>query len=229
MSIPDDFATDNYLKVLVKALDESGRARLGTGELSRLSGVTPGSATSMIKKLKKAGYVTYESHRGCGLTASGRRYGMRMLRRHRLLETFLVESLKVDWTEVHEEAESLEHAVSEKLIDLIDAKLGHPSRDPHGEPIPAKNQIDLSVNDFPLLDLEAGQDGIIARVAGDAARLSYFRSEGLLPGARVVALRRPEESGLMGLRLDRVEKSLARSALRGVFMEGARPASTERG
>lgn len=214
-----EYATENYLKAIVKALAPSGRERLGTGDLARLLGVTSGTATTMIKKLQRLGYVEYESHRGCRLTETGRAYGLRILRRHRLLETFLAGILGLDWADIHDEAENLEHAASEMLIDAIDAYLGKPHRDPHGDPIPSKNQTEYLLGDVPLPTVEEGRETRISRVAGDKERLAYYRSEGLVPGAAVRVEKKRDASGLAVVVVEGREKPLALAALEGVFVE----------
>jgi len=210
--------TENYLKVMTKSLSESGRERMSTGELSRLLGVTPGTATSMLKRLEAAGHVKRQSHRGCQLTEKGRAYGIRMLRRHRLVELFLVKSLELDWTEVHEEAENLEHAISDRLVDRIDSILGHPARDPHGDLIPAKSQSQLEASDRALASLAPGSGGRVSRVEGDARTLAYLKQVGLVPGAEVSLVRIRAEAGLIDVKIDGKPKRLAISALKGIFV-----------
>lgn len=219
MSMISDFATENYLKTIVKALAESGKTRLGTGELSRLLGVTQGTATVMVKKLEREGYLEYESHQGCTLTEKGRVYGLRILRRHRILETFLVHTLHLDWSEVHEEAEKLEHATSDRLIDIIDSHLLHPSRDPHGDIIPSKAQKEYSVCDSPLSSCVPGDCLRIVRIDGDKSSLDYCQKEGLIPQVKVCILSKNADSGLISLRLEERELQCAISALEGVFVE----------
>ncbi|HEY9593882.1 MAG TPA: metal-dependent transcriptional regulator [Spirochaetia bacterium] len=216
---PSALATENYLKAIVKALAEPGRERLSTGELARLLGVTAGTATSMVKKLEKDGYVSNEARQGCILTKAGRAYGLRILRRHRLLESFLVGVLHMDWADVHEEAENLEHAVSERLVDAIDAFMGNPRRDPHGDPIPSKIQRVYAVRDTPLSALDEGIDVTIVRVAGDRTALEYFRREGLVPGAEVRVISRQRDAGLATLSVAGREAIFAMSTLGRVFFE----------
>jgi len=103
--------------------------------------VTPGTATSMVKNLQKENWLNYKARKGVTLTGSGKKIGMRMIRRHRLIETFLVETLGLDWSEIHEEAEELEHSISDKVLEKLDVFLGNPQFDPHGHPIPSKNGV----------------------------------------------------------------------------------------
>lgn len=219
MSMLSEFATENYLKAIVKALAEPGKDRVGTGELARLLGVTSGTATAMIQKLEGLGYLDYESHRGCSLTEAGRSYGLRVLRRHRILEAFLAKVLGIDGDSVHDEAESLEHAASEKLIDAIDAFLGHPERDPNGDPIPSKGQLEYVVDDIPIAELAEGKTARISRIAGEKTQREYYQREGLVPGASVRVLGRDAPAGLIQLSIAGKKAAFALSALAGVFIE----------
>lgn len=216
-----DFTTENYLKAIVKALAEPGRDRIGTGELARLLGVTSGTATVMAKKLERDGYLEYESHRGCSLTEAGWVYGLRVLRRHRLLETFLIKILDLDWSAVHDEAESLEHAASEKLIDAIDEFLGYPARDPNGDLIPSKFQTEYTVGDSPLCDHAEGTAVKIVRIFGDKDTLSYYRGQRLVPGSVVRIDSKQPAAGLAALSIEGKTSTFALSALGGVFVEAA--------
>ena len=141
----------------------------------------------MVKALADNGLVKYEPRDGVRLTAAGERHALNVIRRHRLVELFLVRELGLDWSEVHEEAEELEHAISDKVLDKIDALLGHPQFDPHGDPIPgAKGQL-ASTTLKSLAECELHQPVRIAHVTGqDAAFLQTLHRLGLTPGAQVV-------------------------------------------
>lgn len=128
---------ENYLKAIHQIALASGTDWVSTGGLAEAMRVSPGTVTSMLKTLSSTGLATYKPYEGVRLTPSGRKLALRIIRRHRLLELFLVQTLKLTWDQVHPEAENLEHAVSDDLIDRIDAFLGHPVSDPHGDPIPA--------------------------------------------------------------------------------------------
>lgn len=195
MLMISEYTTENYLKTIVKALAEPGKDRIGTGELARLLGVTPGTATVMVKKLEREGYLEYESHQGCALTEAGRVYGLRILRRHRLLESFLAQTLGLDWSDVHEEAENLEHAVSDHLIDIIDAYLSHPSRDPHGALIPAKAQKEYTLSDIQLSSCLEGAKVRIVRIDRNKSSLAYCQSEGLLPEVELSIIKKKYRFG----------------------------------
>ena len=129
---------EDYLKriLLEEQAGDGSRALVPTGRIATALGVAPGTVTAMVKALADGGLLTYEPYSGVRLTAAGRQLATHVLRRHRLIELFLVQVLGMDWSEVHREAESLEHAVSERVIERIDAMLGHPRVDPHGDPIP---------------------------------------------------------------------------------------------
>src|SRR6184192_3489885 len=129
---------ENYLKAIYHGQLQlaKGQRLLPMGQVAAALGVTPGTATTMVKALAESGLVEYEPYSGVRLTAAGEKLAGLVLRRHRLVELFLVEVMGMSWAEVHEEAEKLEHVVSERLIERIDQMLGHPTHDPHGDPIP---------------------------------------------------------------------------------------------
>src|SRR5580765_6417701 len=127
---------ENYLKQLYLSQQEEPERLVAMGKLAGAMGVVPGTATTMVKALADSGLVSYEPRGGVRLTRAGEQLALHVLRRHRLIELFLVKFLDLDWSEVHAEAEELEHAVSDKVLEKIDALLGHPVVDPHGDPIP---------------------------------------------------------------------------------------------
>ena len=128
---------ENYLKAILQLGLQSGEDSVATGQLANHLGVSPGTVTSMLKTLAESGLADYRPYEGVTLSESGRVLALRMLRRHRLIEQFLVETLQLSWDQVHEEAENMEHAISDFVVDRIDEYLGHPEVDPHGDPIPA--------------------------------------------------------------------------------------------
>ena len=161
------------------------------GQIAEALGVVPGTATTMMKALSDAGLVRYAPRVGVELTGPGNRLALHVLRRHRLVEQFLVEIVGFDWSEVHEEAEQLEHVVSERLLDRIDALLGHPTEDPHGDPIPSatgefdRSQLGSLVN--CALDTEL----TVARISDqDTEFLNYVALSGLNPGVTLVVKKR---------------------------------------
>jgi DtxR family Mn-dependent transcriptional regulator len=172
----------DYLKAVFELAVDLGGAASTKGVAERLS-VSAASVSNMFARLQEMGLVEYERYRGATLTARGRREALRLVRRHRLIETFLLKHLGYDWQEVHEEAERLEHAVSDSFTERLAELLGHPDHDPHGDPIPSAEGI-LEVDDsFPLSQAVVGRRLRIAKVRDeDAATLDYFGDRNLFPG-----------------------------------------------
>src|SRR5690242_21900009 len=156
---------ENYLKRLYLEQQHAPGELVSMGRLAAALGVVPGTATTMVKALSDSGLVAYEPRGGVRLTRGGEQLALHVLRRHRLVELFLVKVLGLDWSEVHEEAEELEHAVSDKVLEKIDAYLGRPSVDPHGDPIPtAKGRPRAEPTHESLAACEPGKSYRIARV-----------------------------------------------------------------
>jgi DtxR family Mn-dependent transcriptional regulator len=156
------------------------------GKLAAAMGVVPGTATSMIKTLADSGLVQYEPRGGVRLTHGGQQLALHVLRRHRLVELFLVKVLGLDWSEVHAEAEELEHSVSDKVLNKIDAYLGHPSVDPHGDPIPSAKGKVAEPRHQSLADCAVETKFRVARVMDqDPAFLQFVERCGLMPGVAV--------------------------------------------
>ena len=175
-------AVEDYAKAIY-ALETREDAAVSTNALAERLGVTPASASSMVKKLAALGLVRHEPYRGVRLTPQGLKVALEVIRHHRLLERYLAEELGVPWDRVHDEAEVLEHVLSEELEELIAAKLGHPTRDPHGDPIPTP---DLRIDEGPttaLHDVEPGAQGVFVRVSdSDPEMLRYLAAHGIKPG-----------------------------------------------
>jgi DtxR family Mn-dependent transcriptional regulator len=179
---------EDYLKQILLEELEGGGGRVSTGRIAQALGVTPGTVTSMLKTLADGELVDYEAYGGVRLTAAGRRLALHVVRRHRLIELFLVRVMGVDWSEVHAEAEQLEHAVSERLVERMDEMLGHPSVDPHGDPIPsAALALPADASDLPTL--ASGRIGARYRVSRIADQspdfLRVVEKLGLRPGRRL--------------------------------------------
>ncbi len=195
-------AVENYLKHILLISLESEKREVPMGQISEALGVTPGTATSMVKNLEKEKWISYQARKGVKLTASGRKIGMNILRRHRLLETFLVETLGLDWSEIHEEAEVLEHAISEKVLERLDEFLGRPRQDPHGHPIPTRGGIIQRHRNQTILDCEAGDDVVIVSINDQEKNfLKYARSRHLVPGGRLKVISRIEVANAMELQV----------------------------
>jgi DtxR family transcriptional regulator, Mn-dependent transcriptional regulator len=194
---------ENYLKAIY--LISSRRAEadaVATGELAQALAVSPGTVTGMLKTLSEADLATYTPYEGARLTPSGRRLALKVLRRHRLLELFLAQTLRMTWDEVHEEAEHMEHAASDRLIDRIDDFLGNPAVDPHGDPIPRPDGSLTEPLGTPLAHLERGARFRVVRVVEqDPAFLRYLTECGLDLGAEGELIEVRPEAGILAFRL----------------------------
>jgi DtxR family Mn-dependent transcriptional regulator len=175
-------AVQDYAKAIY-ALELRGGEAVSTNALAERLGVTPASASGMVKRLGELGLVEHRPYRGVSLTDDGRRVALEVMRHHRLLELYLFESLGVPWDRVHEEAEVLEHVLSEELEEVIAAKLGDPTHDPHGDPIPTR---ELTIEEGPTLSLqtlETGARGTFARISdSDPDMLRFLAERGIAPG-----------------------------------------------
>lgn len=178
---------EDYAKVIYHLQRESPAGEATVARIAATLGVTRGSVSSMVKKLRDASLADSQRYGGVRLTAKGESLAIDMIRRHRLIEVFLVETLGFDWAEVHEEAERLEHALSNRVLDRLDAFLGHPTTDPHGDPIPDSDGNLPKEVLTPLSKLAKGDRGVVGRIADQDPRfLEFAASHGLRPGAGVV-------------------------------------------
>lgn len=189
----------DYLKI-IWTTQEWSHEKVSTKLLAERLGVSASTASESIRKLAEQGLVHHEKYGAVTLTDAGRQAALAMVRRHRLLETFLVSELGYGWDEVHDEAEILEHAVSDLMLDRIDAKLGHPTRDPHGDPIPA---ADGQVPTPPARQLSACEDGdhgTVARISdADPEMLRYFDAVGISLDSRLEVLARRDFAGVISV------------------------------
>lgn len=177
---------EDYIKRLYVEQRQAGGGLVQMGRLAEAMAVVPGTVTTMIKALADSGLVEYEPRAGVRLTAGGERLALHVLRRHRLVELFLVQTLGLDWSEVHQEAEELEHSISDKVLDRIDALLGHPTVDPHGSPIPRPNGEVAPEDTATLAEASANQSLRITRVSDSEAHfLQFAERNGLVPGAKI--------------------------------------------
>jgi DtxR family Mn-dependent transcriptional regulator len=179
---------ENYLKAIYQGQSSlPGEDRLvPMGQVASALSVAPGTATTMVKALAESGLAVYEPYSGVRLTAAGEKLAGLVLRRHRLVELFLVQVMGMSWAEVHDEAEQLEHVVSERLIERIDEMLGHPTRDPHGDPIPNPDGAIASRELDTLLTCPVGTPVRVTRIADqDPAFLRFIESNDLKPGQPV--------------------------------------------
>ena len=193
-------AVEDYAKAIY-ALQMRDDQPVSTTALAERLAVTPASASGMVKRLGELGLVTHRRYHGVLLTDAGRRVALEVIRHHRLLELYLVESLGVPWDRVHEEAEVLEHVLSDDLEELIAAKLGDPTHDPHGDPIPSRELTIEEVSTESLQSLEPGARGTFARISdSDPDMLRYLAERGIAPGAELEVVERQPFGGPLFVR-----------------------------
>jgi DtxR family Mn-dependent transcriptional regulator len=193
-------AIEDYTKAIYALESRDGDA-VSTNALAERLGVTAASASGMVKRLGELGLVEHRPYRGVSLTEEGRRVALEVMRHHRLLELYLVQSLGVPWDRVHAEAEVLEHVLSEELEELIAVKLGHPTLDPHGDPIPSR---ELTIDERPtesLQSLDGGAKGVFARISdSDPDMLRFLADRGIAPGAEFEVLEKQPFDGPLFVR-----------------------------
>jgi len=215
---------ENHLKAIFAVLEKNDRA--STSAVAREIGVAPPSVTAMVRRLAELGLVTHERYQGVQLTAVGRRTALEIVRHHRLLELYLAEALGVPWDRVHDEAERLEHAISEDVEERIDAVLGNPTVDPHGSPIPARDGTLLRSTAWTLGDATEGAVLVVAEVDdGSPELLRYLAELGMFPGVRVEVLHIDPFNGPLRVRVDRREFVIGRAAAREVRVRTAEEGS----
>lgn len=176
---------ENYLKAIYTLARESPAGEAGMKAIATLTGVTVGTASTMVRRMAATKLAKYERFGGVQLTAKGERAAVDVLRRHRLIETFLVQTLKLDWSEVHDEAERLEHALSPVVLEALDRHLNHPNTDPHGDPIPDARGKTREPRGRALSSFPSGAKFRVLRITDqNGAFLSFVAAQGLRPGAR---------------------------------------------
>jgi DtxR family Mn-dependent transcriptional regulator len=215
---------ENYLKQLyLEEQQTPAEQPVAMGKLASLMCVVPGTATTMVKALADSGLVHYSPRSGVQLTEAGNQLALHVLRRHRLVELFLVKIVGLDWSEVHEEAEEWEHVISDKVLAKMDALLGHPTVDPHGDPIPSSNG-EIAASDGESLGTCAVGDWVeITRVLDQEPRfLVFVEQNGLVPGTKVKVRGRDEDAEAVGLeRAGGGVLSLSVGAARKFLVKGA--------
>ncbi len=221
MAVPDSLSASvqDYAKA-VYSLEARAGAAVATNDLAERLGVTPGSVSAMVRKLAELGVVEHERYRGVRLTNRGRRVALEVLRHHRLLELFLSEELGMSWDRVHDEAEVLEHVLSEDLERLISARLGNPTVDPHGDPIPTSEfEID-EVQTFSLDELPEGVAGRFVRVSdAHPEMLRYLVDQGISLGDRVEVTHRQPFGGPVFARFASDEHALGGELAKAMRIE----------
>lgn len=192
---------EDYIKTLYVEQQRTPGELVALGKLASAMRVVPGTVTTMVRTLADAGLVRYEPRIGVALSEAGEKLALHVLRRHRLVEAFLVEVLKFDWAEVHDEAEELEHAISDKLLEKMDAFLGRPTVDPHGDPIPSATGQIAPRKLVPLSECEPEAHIRIERIDNqDAAFLNYATSHDLRPGAQLTIVTADAVAGAITVR-----------------------------
>jgi DtxR family Mn-dependent transcriptional regulator len=201
-------AIEDYAKAIY-ALSRRGEGAVTTNALAERLGVTPASVSAMVKRLAERGLVEHVPYRGVALTPDGERVALEVMRHHRLLELYLAEHLGVPWDRVHEEAEALEHVLSEDLEARIAAKLGDPTHDPHGDPIPDARLVIDEGDTVRLTDLHPGERGTFVRVSdSDSAMLRHLHGRGIRLGDRLEVIERQPFDGPLTVRLDDADQVL---------------------
>ncbi|MFM1905184.1 MAG: hypothetical protein RLZZ440_3084 [Planctomycetota bacterium] len=208
---------ENYAKTIYQLTAAQDGRPATTGQIATALGVSPGTVTSMLKTLDTARLATHRRYEGVALTRAGRMLALRVIRRHRLIELFLMRTLDMTWDEVHDEAEHMEHAVSDLLVERIDAFLGRPEVDPHGDPIPAADAHSLSEGDDAaarlLAECDLGETFRLARVIDQSPEfLRYLTECSLTLGAVGEVADHPDGAGLMRVRVDGRELALSLEA-----------------
>ena len=213
---------ENYLKAILQLELKTGVTTISTGRLAAALDVSPGTVTSMLKTLAESGHATYRPYEGVTLSEAGKQLALRIVRRHRLIELFLVQTLDLTWDQVHDEAENMEHAVSDFLVDRIDEYLGRPEADPHGDPIPARDGAlrGDGQHTTPLVDYPAGSQVRFARVLNqDSEFLRHLSDSGLEVGSVATILDVDSTAGVVTLRLPTRETTLEHSVAEHLLVE----------
>ena len=213
-----DAVVEDYVKV-IHSHTEWQPDPITPSVLAARLGLAASSVTEMVKKLAASGLVTHVPYGAVTLTDDGRMLALRMLRRHRLIETWLVESFGYGWDEVHDEAEVLEHAVSDRFLDVVAAKLGNPLRDPHGDPIPRADGSVVQPDAMLLQDAPDGFSGPVVRISDrDPALLKHLREEGVTLDTVVTVVGRRPFGGSLAVRVGASELDLGDEATRAIWI-----------
>lgn len=214
---------EDYLKAIYAVAREGGEGRATTSAIADRMSVSAASATNMMQKLAEMKLVEYRPYHGVSLTSAGEKIALEVIRHHRLIELYLAEALGYSWDEVHDEAERLEHVISEEFEDRIDAMLGHPTQDPHGDPIPSKaGTVRLEIH-RTLGQVESGESVVIQRVYDrDGDVLRRLASLDLVPGTRVTVVGQARGSDEVMLQRDGETFTIDAGLARRVYVGPAR-------
>ena len=198
---------EDYLKAIYEL--ERSAEKAETNAIARLLGIAPASVSGMVRRLVEQGLITHERYHGVKLTSLGRRAALKTLRRHRVIEAYLTSALGYSWDRVHDEAERLEHAASDELIDRMAAAIGEPETDPHGAPIPTREGTLRERSLVSLASLHPGATVRVERVSDrNAERLRYLAELGIVPGAAVQIIAREPFGGPIALRVDDMSRTV---------------------
>jgi len=212
---------EDYLKVIFELESTAGVA--GTNEIAAELGFAPASVSGMVRRLAEQGLITHERYRGVRLTSAGRSAALRTIRRHRVIEAYLTRALGYPWDRVHDEAERLEHAASDELIDRMARAIGEPTTDPHGAPIPTREG---TLHELPLRSLDQVEVGgrVSVRRVGDRdpGQLRYLAELGITPGREIEVVSRAPYDGPIALRVGRATRSIGPALARQIFVSPAR-------
>lgn len=215
-------AVEDYLKTIYELQAEGGK--VSTTRLSEQLGVAPASVTGMVKKLAKMRLVVHEPYRGVKLTKSGEKIALEVIRHHRLVESYLSEALGVPWDKVHEEADKWEHVISEEMEDLMADKLGHPTTDPHGAPIPSREGVMPQADLRRLSELEPGDMAVIAEVSDhDPELLRYLGELGLFPESLIEVVSSAPFQGPITIKINGDKHALGREVAGHILVAPAQP------
>jgi DtxR family Mn-dependent transcriptional regulator len=211
---------EDYLKVIYTLVRERGEERASTSAISERMEVSAASATNMMQKLADMRLVEYVPYRGVSLTEAGEKIALEVIRHHRLIELYLSEALGYSWDTVHDEAERLEHVISEEFEDRIDAMLGYPTTDPHGDPIPPKTGRPPAGTSRSLIDVQVGESVVVRRVSDrDGELLRQLAALELVPGTRVRVIGRGSSGGPITVEREDRTLSVDQETARRIYVE----------
>jgi DtxR family Mn-dependent transcriptional regulator len=211
---------ENYLKAIYNLAGQNGDS-ISTSLLAKELNISNSAISEMASRLSDQGFIDYKKYKGIKILSKGKKIAKNVLRKHRLWELFLIDTLNMNWGEVHDEAEKLEHSTSENLIDRIDEYLNYPSTDPHGAPIPDKSgDYRLNVDDFSMANCEVGESYSISRVNDKRKDLiSYLSKINLTLNKRVKVLDRLEFDGSLIIEIDNVSHTLSEKVIDNIFIK----------
>ncbi len=211
-------AIEDYLKTIYTLAHVE--SPVSTSRIADARDVKPASATSMIQRLAKLNLVNYEKHYGVTLTPDGEKLALEVIRHHRLIELYLIEALGFTWDEVHEQADILEHVISEKLEERIAAALNHPEFDPHGDPIPSKEGVVRRVDSQLLTKLKVGDSAAVMRIPDDTngELLRYLAQLGLVPGVQFTVVEIAPFDGPLTLDIDGKQQVIGRNVAASILV-----------